>query len=201
MADQVTITNQALGFLGANPITSLSDNSDQAILAKNIYEDIRDTCLEEGDWSFALNTYKLVKDSVAPIFGEGEYYEIPKEIIRIVAVNQNQSWWRIEGNKIRTQAGAAEVLAVKRVTDIDSMSPMFRQALAARMAVDMALPITQSKTMHSQMVILFEGKMDAARANDGMQGTSRRFSAGRLVTGRYASSDLGGRDNVFGPYV
>jgi len=41
MADEVTIVNQALGFLGVDRITSLDDEVKPARLAKTVYAGLR----------------------------------------------------------------------------------------------------------------------------------------------------------------
>jgi len=201
MADEVTIVNQALGFLGVDRITSLNDNSKSARLAKTVYAGLRDAVLEEGDWRFAIKRFKLLLSAEQPEFGSGNYFVIPMEVLRVIECNENRYDWDVEGNNILIEAEEARILTVSRVVNVDHMSSMFQQAFAARIAWDLALPITQSKTMHDTMFQLYKDKVDYAKANNGMQGSTKRFAKGRLVGSRTSGAFLGGRTNVMGPTV
>ena len=195
MASEVSIVNMALGFLGANTITALTDNSTEAKLAKTLYADLRDACLEEGDWSFAIRGIIIPKSVDKVPFGAGDIFPLPEYVIRVIEVNENRRPWVLEERKIITE-GICQALCVIQVVNVNMMSPMFRQAFAARLAWDMALPLTNSKTMHDTMFTLFQQKMDFAKANDGMQGTTKKIRSTRFIEVRGASSS-----NVAGPYI
>ena len=195
MASEVSIVNMALGFLGANTITALTDNSTEAKLAKTLYADLRDACLEEGDWSFAIRGLIIAKSSKKVPFGSGDIFPLPENVIRVIEVNENRRPWVLEERNIITE-GICQALCVIQVVNVNMMSPMFRQAFAARLAWDMALPLTNSKTMHDTMFTLFQQKMDFAKANDGMQGTTKKIRSTRFIEVRGASSS-----NVAGPYI
>jgi len=195
MANKVSIINQALGFLGANRITSIDDNSSTAILSKDLYDDTRDACLEEGDWSFAFRRYVLPQSVDKPAFGGQNKYPLPDDILRVIEVNENKYEWTLEERCIFTLQGMCQVTCIVKITDPNKMSAMFRQAFAARLAWDMALPITNSKTMYESMFNLYKQKIDYARANDGMQGTTKLVKSGRFTNARAGGS------NFAGPYV
>jgi len=55
--------------------------------------------------------------------------------------------------------------------------------------------------MHQTMFELYNMKIDYAKANNGMQGSTKRFAKGRLVGARTSGAFLGGRTNVMGPVV
>ncbi len=201
MADEVTIVNQGFAFLGVDPITSLDDGIKSSDSAKNIYDDARDACLEEADWSFAKKSYVLTASTDKPTFGSGVLYPIPTEIIRIISVDNNVSDWEIEEGNLLLSSGAPNVKAIYRLLDVNKMSPSFRMAFSARIAWELALPLTKSKSMYDKMERLYGIKTGVAKARDGLQGTTRKFTRGRLVGARQNGQDLGGRSNVFGPEV
>lgn len=86
MASQVSICNQALGWLGANLITSLNDDNREAQLCKTNYPDIRNAVLEEREWTFAVRRIELAPLVVEPIYGYTNQFLIPPNVIRILNV-------------------------------------------------------------------------------------------------------------------
>ena len=55
MVSETSIANQALLWLGGTVITSLDEDSREAIWMKNNYPFIRDAVLEERMWTFATD--------------------------------------------------------------------------------------------------------------------------------------------------
>jgi hypothetical protein len=67
------------------------------------------------------------------------------------------------------------IKAIIRVEDASLWSPSFCQALAARIAADLCVPLTQKVDLASQMWSLYERKLSDAAANDSRQGAPLRF--------------------------
>lgn len=183
MATEVSICNQALGFLGGNRIISLDDGTTEANLCKDLYADLRDAVLEERDWSFATVWKSLPSLATTPT-GEFAYaYELPSEVLRVAEVEDN-TLWRVEDRKIVTDEAAVKARCIVRVTDPSKFSPGFVQALAARLAADLALPITNSRSMMETMFQLYERKVGRAINSDNRQGKARRIRSTWLLKAR-----------------
>lgn len=84
MASQVSICNQALGWLGANLITSLNDDNREAQLCKTNYPDIRDAVLEEREWTFCVRRISLSPTVLEPVYGYTNQFLLPPQVIRIL---------------------------------------------------------------------------------------------------------------------
>lgn len=84
MASQVSICNQALGWLGANLITSLNDDNREAQLCKTNYPDIRDAVLEEREWTFCVRRISLSPTVIEPVYGYTNQFLLPPQVIRIL---------------------------------------------------------------------------------------------------------------------
>ena len=54
MVSELSIANQALGYLGANPIVSFDEPSTSAELMRDNYPFIRDAVMTEVAWTFAV---------------------------------------------------------------------------------------------------------------------------------------------------
>ena len=146
MASEVSICNQALALLGANTIISLGDGTTEANLCDALYDDVRDSVLEEANWSFATKWLNLPPLASPPVGEYANAFPLPPDVIRIIFVgedfNHPQQWQR-EGNNIRMDTKTCKCQAVYREVNPNNYSPLFIQALAARMAMEMAVALTK----------------------------------------------------------
>ena len=191
MASDVSICNTALSWIGGQLITSLDDESREAQLCKAVYEDVRDAVTAAHDWTFAIGRFDLPKNAAAPVNGYANGFQLPSEVLRVMDVNCGEDW-RIEGQDIVTNEGSAKIRAVVRITDPTRFSALFVQALAARLAADLAIPLTQSKELQRQHYELYMTKLSEAVTNDGMQGKSRKITSSWLRSSRYRGATLAG---------
>ena len=88
-ASEVDISNMALGWLGADRITSLDDESVEAQLCKLNYPRSRDVVLEDVEWTFAVRRFILSPDPVVPLFNWGKKFLIPTEVLRVLTVERD----------------------------------------------------------------------------------------------------------------
>lgn len=151
MASVVGICNRALQKLGANRITLITENSPNAQSCNTAYEPVRDALLEAHRWSFAISREQLSADVDVPEFGRARSFTLPANCLRVIPPypeeNINDRDWIIEGNKIYTNDIAPlNVRFIRKVTDPNEMTPLFREALSASMAFEMAEEITQSNS-------------------------------------------------------
>lgn len=198
-ATPLSIANQALSWLGANLITSFDDGTNEANLVKANYDQLRDTVLELYWWSFATVRVKLsatepVDDPANQTF-KGHKYTVPRDSIRVWKVSNdadfrtgNTGAWSLEGGSIVTVFAPAFVKYTYREEDTAQMSPGFTQALAGRIAVDLALPITESNNKLQAMQALYSLKLDEAKTLDGMQGTNERIRSTWMRNSRARTS-------------
>jgi len=191
MASEVDICNLALSWLGGSLITSLDDNSTEAKLCKANYAIVRDAVVESRDWTFAVQRYDLAKNATPPVNGYANGFQIPSTVLRVVEVNCGEDY-RVEGNDIVTDENSVKIRAIGQVTDTSFFSPLFVQALAQRLAADIAIGLTQSRELQQQHWQLYLAKLDEAAANDGMQGKSRKITSNWLQQSRSGGSALAG---------
>lgn len=183
MASDVSICNQALSWLGGNLIISLDDNTTEAKICKANYVPLRDAVTEEGKWTWATQRYKLLPNPQTPVYGYGQRFEIPSDVLTVVQVTQfeenaNDSDdfnFRVEGNFIMSNVDVIYMKGIRRIVDVSQFTTTFIQALAARIAADIAGVITESTTKEGQMLVKYERLMKTALAIDGLQGASDRI--------------------------
>ena len=62
------------------------------------------------------------------------------------------------------------ILYIARITDTNLFDAMFVDVLTAKLAVDLAYPVTSSMAVQKQMQDLFQKKLSEARSIDGQEG-------------------------------
>jgi len=78
---KLSICSDALIMLGAAPLSSFSDGTDEAQVADRLYDDIRDTILMQYPFSWSVKKVKLGRLSTTPI-NEWKYiYALPGDIL------------------------------------------------------------------------------------------------------------------------
>lgn len=196
----LSISNQALSWLGANLITSFDDGSTEANLVKANYDQLRDAVLETYYWSFATIRVKLSATDPSP--GEaypGYVFPLPADRIRVWKASSDPEFrtgaggnWVLESGRIVANFSPVFIKYTFRLEDTTRMSPGFTQALAARMATDLALPITESNRKLEAMQTLYGMKLSEAKTLDGMQGTNERIRSTWMQKSRSRTSNSTG---------
>ena len=184
----VSICNQALGLVGASTIISLDDNTTEAVLCKALYEPVRDAVLEAHNWTFALKWYDLPQLASPPLSEYANAYQLPGDVLRVVFVGTDYERpaeaWRREGSSIVTDANTCKCQVVHRVVDTAKYTPLFTQALVARLAADMAMSLTKSRSIMEIHFQVYQAKVREAARIDGMQGTPKRIRSRWIQRGR-----------------
>lgn len=193
MATETTICNMALSYLGRGPITNLLSPTDatEQLCATN-YEPARDAVMESQNWTFAVARATLSTPLAgAPEWGMSYYHALPNDCLRVVWAGRNQDEqeydtfdWRVESEGIATNEQVIYIRYIKRVTDPGKFSPLFVQALAARLAVEMCIAVTQNVSLYDRLANLYALKVGEAATNNGLQGRSQVIKQNSLQRGR-----------------
>lgn len=205
----VAICNQALGWLGGDLIISLDDESKEAKLCKANFDGLRDAVLEDREWTFAVARIEMAELIDVPLYGFDKAFQIPEDVLRVLQVSragevddgvlvegsfqsatrggtgqgrESRIDWLREGETIVANNAARIFCRVlKRITDTTKFSPAFDQCLAARMAMDLAIPLTNSRLLQRDMAQIYGEKITLAAGTDGMQGRSYKVRSDSLT--------------------
>ena len=179
MATEVSICSNALRRLGDSPITSLTEDSERGRLCNAFYEPSRDAILRSHTWNFAINRANLAKLSTSPAFEYANQFALPTDpfCLRVLKMEFEDYEFKIEnlagqGRVLLTDEGEAKIIYIARVTDPSLFDSMFVDVLTAKLAVDLAYPVTNSTTLQGQMQKLFERKLSEARSLDSTEGST-----------------------------
>jgi hypothetical protein len=158
VASVIQVANRALTKLGSARITSIDDDVKAARSVKSCFEDLRDDELRSHRWSFALKRTSLAALSEAPAFGYEYQYQLPSDFLRLDMINDQFPSvvmdnyigaealdYVLEGKKVLTDFEAPlYVRYIAQITDPNMWDINFREALACRIAAELAEDLTQS---------------------------------------------------------
>ena len=193
MADVVGICNSALAKIGAARIVSLTEGSKNANVCAEQYDKLRDDLLRGHVWNFAIRRVKLARLAEDPAFGFARAYQLPADWLRTVSVHDTARAdpaarqgvrYRIEGRRLLSDAEEVYLRYVARVADPNAMPPDFREALAALLGRELAVPLAQSVNLQQVLDEQFRRRLRRARSVDAVEDFPEDLPAGRWVAVR-----------------
>tara|TARA_R110002020_G_scaffold15864_6_gene56559 strand:+ start:469 stop:1053 length:585 start_codon:yes stop_codon:yes gene_type:complete len=183
----IDICSRALILIGAEPITSFDDDTSEALIAGNMYEDIARTNLTSTRWRFATNQAILNRLSEAPTGRFDSAYQLPDYLfLHSVTVRDLQIEYNVYGNKVFCDADVADVLIADftyRADEVDWPS-YFSVCVEYAMAVVFATALIRDTSLSNLMSTQYEFLMAKARSTDSQQQTTRKLTTSRFITNR-----------------
>lgn len=184
----VEICNRALDAIGVAPIIALTDDTRAAGLCRRYWPQVRDEVIRSHPWNSATARASLPALVDAPTWGYTYAYQLPGDCLRVLAVNDCDPFsqpWKVEGRSIVTDKSAPiEILYLRSLPDSGFFDPMLVSALAARMAHELAIPLTSDQGVRKAMREEYAERLRAARSADGQEGTPDRIYAEEFVQAR-----------------
>lgn len=171
----VAICNNALVRLGGKTITSLSDGDKTANTCSVVYERTRDTLLRMHLWNFATKRTTLASETTSPSFEYAYSFPLPSDFIRVKALYNTNSPYKIEGGKLLTDDSTCELIYISQVTDVTKFDPLFTEALTLLLAINLAFPLMGSTTRESSLRAEFKDMLFYAKQIDGQDDTPDQF--------------------------
>ncbi|MFP4477325.1 MAG: hypothetical protein ACLFOY_17310 [Desulfatibacillaceae bacterium] len=186
MASKVAIANAALIKIGASTITSLAEDSEAARLANARFDDALDAVLRAHPWNCATARATLTALAGAPNFGFAYQHVLPTDpfCLRVLAENNGYPY-RVEGRRMLCDSTPVEITYVMRVTDVNLLDGLCREALAAYLARELAYPLAGSAALADRMAAEFENRIRQAQRIDAGEGTPAAQAEGSWVLNRH----------------
>lgn len=191
---EVAICNGALTLLGAESIVALTDTSKQGVLCARWYEQTRDACLRGYPWNFAVRRARLnapldSTDADAPVWGFTYGFTLPSNCLRVLETDGGVPF-RVEGRVLYSDDSSVDIRYIMRVTDVAQFDPQFSEALAAKLAMVLAYPLTKSSTVREEMATLYSALMADAENTDTQEGTADDIDDNALIEVRGGNGPL-----------
>jgi len=201
MTSTVDIANYALNIIGASNISALDENSKAARLVNQRYESVRDSVFRSHPWNCLINRAELAQETSSPAFGYTYQYALPTNpyCLRVLEFsngslsypqdnmfsNTGGPVYVIEGRKLLTDEGTARIKYIGRVTDPNEYDASLIEALAARLAMEIAYAVTGSTTVMQLAGALYDEKMKEARFVDATEGAPQKLEASDFIDARF----------------
>ena len=172
MASSVEICNMALTSIGHKTITSLAEETEVARKCNIYYQQVVDAVIRAYPWNCAMARTALVQFEDAPAFGFSYRYALPQDpyCLRVLQLEEKSMKFKVEGRELLTDEATANIIYLKRVSPA-YMDSMLIDAIAARLASELAYPLANSHTLQANMWKIYGDKKDEASQVDAQEGT------------------------------
>ncbi len=180
----IDIVNSALVKIGATPIQGFQDNCAEAIVAKDLYEQVKDTVLSMYPWSFATKRISLAKLYIQNSEngnGGQNTFVLPQDSLRVLSVNART--YAIEGNKLTSPNNQITISYIYKTLE-GNFPAFFANVLISRLAAEFCLPLTDSTTRTDFLYVRFDRELKTARLIDASQEVNSNLDMSYLLEGR-----------------
>lgn len=141
---KIDCCNSALQKLGAPRILNFTDTKAGRECGV-AYDSNRRAELRNHPWAFATKRARLAADATAPAFDFLYQYTLPTDCVRVLLPADITLDWVIEGGKILTNwAAPLDVRYTADITDESRWDPLFYNAVAIALGIDLCETITNS---------------------------------------------------------
>jgi hypothetical protein len=179
--DASGICNTALGYLATAKIGTLGvDTSPQGVLCNTFYDPKKKAALETRNWTFAKKVWTNTVYAAADHPRWAGSCAVPADCLRVQRVDDGSGNYDIEFEKIGTKLNVSRKPATLYIEGVDgtcseaNFSFAFIFALAADLAQEMCIPLTENATLWASLLKVAEVKTKEASGLDGSQGTSEK---------------------------
>lgn len=175
MASQVEICNLAMTVLGADRITALTDNTENARRLTAIYDSCLEDVLRAHPWNFTITRLKLSLLGSTPAFGYSYEFQLPSDCLRVVEVSDGNNVltdFKIEGRKLLLDYTDVYIKYIANVTDPNQYTSQFIFVLSSRLAAELAYAITNNKSTAELITQMYLDRLQKCKATDAQESDS-----------------------------
>tara|TARA_R100000234_G_scaffold119919_1_gene104343 strand:+ start:6603 stop:7208 length:606 start_codon:yes stop_codon:yes gene_type:complete len=189
-ASKINIVNKALGLLGAEFITSLTEDTKAARFANELYDDTRDCVFRLHPWNSCVKRAALSLTSNTPAYYFSNEFQLPGDWIRIVRPEDDTLEYKIEGDKLVTETSTFNCTYIFRNEAVADYDPLLIDVIASKLAVNLTMPLLQDLRVLDAMNALYNQKLSAARSADAQEGSPEGLDADFWLESRTSGSTL-----------
>ena len=184
------IVNRALGYLGAEFITSLTEDTKAARFANEMYDDTRDCVFRMHPWNSCIKRVNLGLTSNTPVYYFKYEFQLPADWLRMIRPEDDTIEYQIEGDKLVTEISTFKCKYIFRNTAVGTYDSLLMDTIAAKLAVNLAMPLLQDIRTLDAMNALYVQKLAMARSTDAMEGTPEGLDADFWIDSRISGTNL-----------
>lgn len=193
MADETSISNMALGYIGVKPLTLFGSDGTKEDNAAGIYfAEARKAALGWHDWNFARKRAQLTAYGTDPTYGWDYSYHLPTDFIRLIRVHPVDDEYSSMPYSLETQTNSSSldirtllansstcyITYVFDTTNYNAMSAPFRDMFAFLLARMLAPALNKSAALTQLNDDAFAQRLSAAKAVDGIENYPTKMAEG-----------------------
>lgn len=183
MAAQIDIVNSALAELGEQALSSMSEDSEPAIVANQVYEQVYWDLLSKAPWRFATKKATLSLLVTDPLNEWASQFQMPSDCLRVIRVFPDQDY-DIYQDKIYAKSDQLDIDYVYKV-DETYLPAYFVRLLVLELAVRTCMAITGNANLKASLNQEKQFQFAAALSADAMQQPNRRIISRPFLDVRY----------------
>lgn len=190
MQNRTEVINMALQRCGASGINIAFQDTQEAAIATAAYDRCRKQVLAQHPWGFAQKSRTLAQDVDAPSFGYAHSFSLPGDCALIIDIHsyatddegtvipadmfrRPEAKWEVVGRHVHSNF---PLLALRYVSDEESGMPeTFANALAWRLAFEIAPYLQQGTNQAQQFYQLYVQALDEAKVDNDIQQEPERM--------------------------
>jgi len=185
---KIDICARALIMIGAQPISSFSDGSTEALVASNIYDDVVEASLTRHRWRFATTQQQLSLLTNTPT-GRYDYaYQMPTSpaVLQIITLTVNDyviPYSRYQNYIYLNGYGSSNEVIMDYIYKVDEayFPAHFKLALEYELASIFAGSVARDSSMIEQFKTLSERQFLVAKNIDSAETTSKVLDTNRFI--------------------
>ena len=162
-------------ILGADRITSLEDNAENARRLTAIYDSTLEDVLRAHPWNFAIARVQLAQLATTPLYEYDYEFQLPGNCLRVLSVSDGTniiSDFKVEGRKLLADDTIVQIKYIANITDPNQYTSQFIYVLASRLAAEIAYAVTNNKATAEQMFDLYLSRLQTAKETDAQESSS-----------------------------
>lgn len=186
-ASEEDICNSALLRIGAASISSLSDETPEAVACNAQFPKVKKELLRAHPWKFAKKREVLEPDEDPPEWGWSARYEVPASSVRILEMQgqENGYAWTVEdGFLLNNVGGDIGVVYIDGDTVVTKFDSAFDEAFAAELAYVLSFSMVQSVSFREELRKEAVKKLQEARSFNGQEGAGDRVYSDSWLNSR-----------------
>lgn len=184
MASVVDICNKALSLLGQSAITSLDDNTPEALACRIHFEPMLKRVLRGHRWNCVKSRAVLNRLLETPAFGFQYYYQLPSKCLMALELD-NGEYFEVEGRKLLTDSPEANLHYIEFSADTTQFDAQLSDALSYELAGELAYPMTSSAGLGREFKEVAKDLFADAKASDAFEGKQRERRGNKLLSAKY----------------
>jgi len=191
MASIVDIANNALNILGASTISSLTEDTKNARICNQRFENVRNRIFRSHPWNCLIKRVQLAQNSTAPVIEYTYAYALPSDFLRVLKIHNGTTDsvasdmpYKVEGKNIITDEATVYLVYVSKDTDPNNYDSYLYEVLAYQLAADMAYGITNNATLAKNLLADADEKLRESRFVDAVENSTDTVEATEFTNAR-----------------